>query len=228
MSQHGDANTRRWPNNGKVVVQKGALGLLEEVELMRAIAGMRGLTQYELRVLLAIASMINDRKGDVAFPPHAQLAAMLGIQTRHAARAIGGLKAKNLLVITEAGNSRRANHYRVNADRILDSFGASTGDAATRLEGLLDPLYGRIRAACDGVSPAPAEATQDTPEQASKGQQSRSEAQAKLRAKLSRKMPAGRYASAHWPSAARDAPPGGQKEDEPPSSTNSPYDIFSD
>jgi hypothetical protein len=227
MAHNGGVHRYR-PDGGKPAARFGAIGLLEKVELMRAIAGMSGLTQYELRVLLAIASMINDRKGDVAFPPQALLAAMTGIATRHVARAISGLKAKDLVVIAKAGNSRHANHYQVNVAVVLGSFGASTGDAATRLEGLLDPLYGRIRAACSGASPAPAEVAQGTPEQVSKGQLSGSEVQTKLPTKLSNKMSTGRYALARRPAAARGAPPGGQKEDEPASSANSPYDIFPD
>jgi hypothetical protein len=171
-------------------------------------------------------SLINDKKDNCAFPPLAVLAAMTGVHVRHVARAISGLKAKGLLIVAKAGNSRYANHYQVNVAAVLSTSGASTGDAATRLEGLQDSLYGHIRAACAGASPAPAEVAQATPEEVAKEQLSGSEAQAKLPAKLLAKKPAGRCASARRPPATRDTPPGGQEMEMPTPTRPDPYARF--
>lgn len=162
--------------------------LIAKVELMRSLVGLR-LTMYELKTLIVLCSLINQRNG-LAYPPRSLISALTGIGERHVTRAIRSLCKQSLVEIIEPGGPTRAARYKINIPKIITTSSAPKGTSDAPLKARQAHLYKHITAASGG--------TITVPTQEPEGQLTASEEQTKLAVKLSKSR-----------SCASEAPPMG-------------------
>ncbi len=156
--------------------------LLTKVELMRKVIGLK-LTLYELRVLLALISLVNQREG-VAYPPRRIIGEMTGINQRHVSRTVHSLCKRGLVNIVDKGSTRRSARYRVNINKIEASFLANKLNSHKAIKGATD-VPNEVREQClGGSNEGASRGAIDVPPGVPEEQESASKVQTKLATEL--------------------------------------------
>lgn len=135
---------------------EAAMSLAGVLQLARAAACQRGLTLYETKILVVMATMANPE--GLAWPARSTLAALTGIDERHVARATKQLVARGLVELLEAGGPKTAARYRLAVGKMLD--GALTDPGAGEGGERDKRMYGKLSRACRGTADVPVEARQ--------------------------------------------------------------------
>jgi hypothetical protein len=135
---------------------------------------------YELKTLIVLCSLINQRNG-LAYPPRSLISALTGIGERHVTRTIRSLCNQSLVEIIEPGGPTRAARYKINIPKVITTSSAPTGASDAPLRARQAHLYKHITAASGGTITVPA--------QEPEGQLTASEEQTKLAVKLSKSRP---------------------------------------
>lgn len=156
--------------------------LLAKVELIRRAIGL-DLTFYEMRVLIALISLVSQRAG-VAYPPRRLIGEITAINVRHVSRALRALCERGLVTVATPGTPRLSTRYKVNIPAILAGSRTSKGLSEVFFKGTSkEPTEIRqphLEGHCQGAPTGAAEAPPQAPEE----QSIASEVQTKLATEL--------------------------------------------